>query len=126
MLLLLNTNTLDDSQQQLLSDTFVVDAIYFEKDRIIEITFHDTTGKSDIVVLEILGMAESFQRLYYNTSSITERVSLPQGPSSQFGWKVNPVTFVVTHKELGVIGIKTEIHGTDQPKPLVIYSDYNK
>ena len=71
------------------------------------------------MVLEILGMTESFQK-NYTGSEFTERVSFSSVP--QYGWKTNPVTFVVEHEEFGSIGIKTEIHAPNEPNPPIIFS----
>jgi len=34
-----------------------------------------------------------------------------------------PVTFFLEHEEFGLVGLKTEIHLNDEPKPKVIYSE---
>jgi len=60
ILFLANTSQLD---KETLSQAFVVDAIYYESEKIVVISFDDTTKKSTSVVLEILGMEKSFQRI---------------------------------------------------------------
>lgn len=104
---------------ELYSNTFVVDAIYLEEDDYVEISFLDNSGKTQSVVLEILGMKESFQKNYVG-SEFTEKVPFSSVP--QYGWKTNPVTFVVDHEEFGTIGIKTEIHASDEPPTPIIFS----
>ena len=105
--------------RELYSSTFIVDAIYFEEEGNVEISFLDNSGKTRSVVLEILGMAQSFQKNYVG-SEFTEKVAFSTVP--EFGWKTNPVTFVVEHEEFGTIGIKTEIHASDEPSTPVIFS----
>lgn len=105
--------------RELYSRTFVVDAIYLEEEGTVEISFLDNSGKTQSVVLEILGMAESFQKNYVG-SEFTEKIPFSSVP--QYGWKTNPVTFVVEHEEFGTIGIKTEIHVSDEPPTPIIFS----
>ncbi len=105
--------------RELYASTFIVDAIYLEDEGIIEISFLDNSGKTQSVILEILGMAESFQKNYVG-SEFTEKVPFSSVP--QYGWKTNPVTFVVVHEEFGTIGIKTEIHASNEPPTPIIFS----
>jgi hypothetical protein len=105
--------------RELYSSTFVVDAIYLKEEGNVEISFLDNSGKTQSVVLEILGMAESFQKNHVG-SEFTEKVPFSSVP--QYGWKTNPVTFVVEHEEFGTIGIKTEIHASDEPPTPIIFS----
>jgi len=105
--------------RELYANTFIVDAIYLEEKGIVEISFLDNSGKTQFVILEILGMAESFQK-NYTGSKFTDEVPFSSVP--QFGWKTNPVTFVVEHEEFGNVGIKTEIHAPDESSPPIIFS----
>lgn len=105
--------------KDLYSRTFIVDAIYFPEDGNVEISFLDNSGKTKLVVLEILGMSESFQK-NYTGSEFTQKVLFLSVP--QYGWKTNPVTFVVEHEEFGTIGIKTEIHASNEPSTPLIFS----
>ena len=105
--------------RELLSETFIVDAIYLEEEGYVEISFSDKSGKSKTIVLEILGMSESFQK-NFSGSGFTEMVPFSSTPT--YGWKTNPVTFVVEHEDFGKIGIKTEIHAIDEPAPPIIFS----
>jgi len=105
--------------RELYSSTFVVDAIYLEEEGTVEISFLDNSGKTQSVVLEILGMAESFQKNHVG-SEFNEKVPFSSVP--KYGWKTNPVTFVVEHEEFGTIGIKTEIHASDEPPTPIIFS----
>ena len=113
---LLETNSVD---KELMEETFVFDAIYYEEDQIIEITFQDSSQKTSKVVLEILGLEESFQKTFTN-SQFTERVPFDSTP--QYGWKTHPVTLVVEHEDFGKIGLKTEIHAEGEPAEPIIYS----
>ncbi len=105
--------------RELLSDTFIVDALYFEEEGYVEISFLDKSNKTKTVILEILGMSESFQKIF-DGSEFTERVPFLSIPA--YGWKTNPVTFVVEHEELGRIGVKTEIHAINEPALPIIFS----
>ena len=105
--------------RELYANTFIVDAIYLEEKGIVEISFLDNSGKTQFVILEILGMAESFQK-NYTGSKFTDEVPFSSVP--QYGWKTNPVTFVVKHEEFGKVGIKTEIHAPDESSPPIIFS----
>jgi len=115
-LFLIESTSID---RELYSNTFIVDAIYHEEEGNVEISFLDNSGKTQSVVLEILGMAESFQKNYVS-SEFTEEIPFSSVP--QYGWKTNPVTFVVEHEEFGTIGIKTEIHASDEPPTSIIFS----
>ncbi len=115
-LFLIESTSID---RELYSNTFIVDAIYHEEEGNIEISFLDYSGKTQSVVLEILGMSESFQKNYVG-SEFTEEIPFSSVP--QYGWKTNPVTFVVEHEEFGTIGIKTEIHASDEPPTPIIFS----
>lgn len=102
-----------------LSDTFTVNATYMPEQGTIRISFEDSTGQSTGIVMEVLGMKQSYQR-QYNTTSFVQEVAF--GPPPEFGWKVHPVTFIVEHPQLGKIGIKTEVYESGGQKPPVIYS----
>lgn len=116
MLLLINTPKLD---KEILSKTFVVEAVYYESEGVVEILFEDRTNKTTKVILEILGMEKSFQKTF-SKSSFIERVPFSSEP--KYGWEIHPVTFVVTHEDFGKIGLKTEIHSVNESVPSVIYS----
>ncbi len=102
-----------------LENTFDVDAIYYENQGIVEISFNDNSQKTNSVVLEILGMDETFQKTFEG-SSFVERVQFDSTP--KYGWQIHPITLVVDHQELGKIGIKTEIHSENEPAPPIIFS----
>jgi len=102
-----------------LSTTLLVDAVYYENGNYIEIVYNDTSKETNIVTLEILGMSDSFQK-QFTESTFVEKVSLDYFP--KYGWESIPVTFVVDHEEFGEIGIKTEIHSYGELKPRVIFS----
>jgi len=110
------SNSID---RELFASTFIVDAIYLEDEGLVEVTFLDKSGKTQSVVLEILGLSESFQKIFVG-SEFTERILFSSEP--QYGWKINPVTFVVEHEEFGKVGIKTEIHAPDESSPPIIFS----
>ena len=110
-----NTNSIDKEK---LSNTFSVDAIYYD-DGYVEISFDDNSQKTTMVVLEILGMEDSFQKTF-ETNSFVEKVPFPNVP--KFGWQIHPITFVIDHEEYGEIRLKTEIHLINEPSSPVIYT----
>jgi len=114
--IIFSNNYLVDTE--MLSENFVIDAVYFENEGYVEITFEDKSKKSNIIILEILGLPESFQKTFTDNSFI-EKVTISQ---SQYGWKTSPVTFVIDHEDFGKIGIKTEIRNFDQIAPKIIFS----
>lgn len=106
-----------NDDNDVLRETFQVEAVYYDSGHV-EISYLDKSGNTESVVLEILGMAESFQKTY-SDSEFTEIVPFPNMP--KYGWEVHPVVFQITHKELGNIQLKTEIHELGTAKPVVIY-----
>jgi len=116
ILFLFDSSSYDNEQ---FAKTFDVDAIYYENQRIVEISFNDNSQKTNSVVLEILGMDETFQKTFEG-SSFVERVQFDSTP--KYGWQIHPITLVVDHQELGRLGIKTEIHSENESAPPVIFS----
>lgn len=115
-LYLFDTTTVN---KELMAETFVFDAVYYEHEQTIEITFQDKSKKTSFVILEILGMKESFQKTFTDIEFI-ERVSFDGPP--QYGWEIHPVTLVVEHEEFGKIGMKTEVHSENEPSKPIIFS----
>jgi len=105
-------------EKNVFEKTFYLDATYFPDKKMVEISFEDKSSNTNSATLEILGMDESFQRTYHD-SSFTEKVSFPEPPS--FGWKIHPITLIIDHKTLGEVAMKTEIHNLGDPSPPVIY-----
>ncbi len=105
--------------KNILQSTFEIDATYFDTGYV-EISYLDKTSKTNRVVLEILGMDESFQKTL-SGSKFVETVPFPT--ISKYGWKVHPVTFAIDHDELGLVSLKTEIHAYGEPAPPVIYGN---
>ena len=96
-----------------------VDAVYEPENNIVKITYSDNSKMTSLVILEILGMEETFHKEFLQQSFV-EIVQFDSAP--KYGWATMPVTFFLEHEELGFIGLKTEIHPYDEPKPKVIYS----
>ncbi|MEX0656441.1 MAG: hypothetical protein WD154_02710 [Nitrosopumilaceae archaeon] len=110
-----NLNTID---QNILDQTFVISAVYFENDGYAEISFLDKSGKTKHVTLEILGMPESFHKEYTSTTFVEKiQLSVPK-----YGWQSIPITLSVEHEEFGNIGIKTEIRPIGEAKAKIIFS----
>ena len=104
--------------KDILRKTFQVDAIYYDSGYV-EISFLDKSDKTTLVVMEILGMEESFQKSFTDSEFI-EIVPFPNVP--KYGWAIHPIVLEIDHTELGHIQLKTEIHLLDEPIPPVIYS----
>ena len=107
------------TDDEILQNTFSLDAIYYENENYVEITFEDTTQKTHSAILEILGLKTSFQKTF-DGYTFTERVEFFSEP--KYGWQIHPVTILVDHEELGEIGLKTEIHSQNEPAPPVIFT----
>lgn len=105
--------------KELLNRTFSVDAVYLADEEVVEISFADNTQKTDIIILEVLGLQPSFQKTY-SGSSFTERI--PFVPPDKFGWEIHPVIILAENQDLGLIEIKTEIHEENEPEKPVIFS----
>ena len=105
------------SNHDILKSTFEIDATYYDAGYV-EISYLDKSEKTNHVVLEILGMDESFQKTI-SDSKFTETVSFPEVPT--YGWQVHPVTFLIDHQKLGKVSLKTEIHSYGKPTPPIIY-----
>ena len=111
---------LDDNDGLNRNDCVIfVDAVYEPENNIVKITYSDNSKMTSLVVLEILGMEETFHK-EFSQQSFVEIVQFDSAP--KYGWATMPVTFFLEHEELGFIGLKTEIHPYDEPKPKVIYS----
>ncbi len=99
-------------------ETFQVEAIYYDTGHV-EVSYFDKSEKTTNVVLEILGMNESFQKSFSNSEFI-EIVPFPNVP--KYGWEVHPIVLEIDHKDFGHIQLKTEIHSIGDSLPPVIYS----
>jgi len=115
-IIFLSGGATDDND--ILRQTFQVDAVYYDSGHV-EISFLDKSGKTEHVVMEILGMDETFQKSF-SDSQFIEIVPFPNLP--KYGWAIHPIVLEIDHSELGHIQLKTEIHPMGQPLPPVIYS----
>ena len=104
--------------KDVLRQTFDVEAIYYDTGHV-EISYFDNSDKTTAVVLEILGMDDTFQKTF-SDSEFIEIVPFPNEP--KYGWAIHPIVLEIDHEELGHIQIKTEIHPMGEPVPPVIYS----
>ena len=107
-----------NDDKEVLRQTLQVDAVYYESGHV-EVSFFDKSKKTTGVVMEILGMEESFQKEFTDFEFI-EIVPFPNVP--KYGWSIHPVVLEVEHEEFGHVQIKTEIHPLDEPAPPIIYS----
>ena len=115
-LLLLTSGGSDD--KDVFRQTFDVNAVYYDTGHI-EVSFSDKSEQTESVVMEILGMEETFQKSFSEHEFI-EIVPFPASP--KYGWEVHPVVLEVEHPELGHVQIKTEIRPYGESSPPVIYS----
>lgn len=106
----------DDKNE--LRQIFQVDAVYYDTGHV-EISYHDKSEKTTTVVMEILGMEESFQKTFYDSQFIE---IIPFANVPKYGWTVHPIVLEIDHEELGHVQLKTEIRFLDDPVPPVIYS----
>jgi hypothetical protein len=104
--------------KDILRQTFQIDAVYYDSGHV-EISFLDKTGQTDLVIMEILGMDETYQKSFSNSQFI-EIVPFSNVP--KYGWAIHPIVLEIDHKELGHIQLKTEIHPIGESIPPVIYS----
>ena len=102
-----------------ISQTIFVNAVYEPKSSIVKITYTDSSEKTNLVTLEILGMEQTFHKEFARNSFV-ETVQINSEP--KYGWPSTPVVFSINHDEFGKIEIKTEIYEHDQSKPRIIYS----
>lgn len=113
----------DNSDEELLKNTFSINAVYFpETDTIseayIQIQFKDNSEKANAVVLEVLGMEESFQKTFLS-SEFEEIIPFPSPP--KYGWKIHPVILLIDHEDFGKVSLKTEIRPFEEPAAPIIY-----
>ena len=99
-------------------ETFQVEAVYYDSGHV-EISYFDKSEKTTNVVLEILGMDKSFQKIF-SDSEFIEIVPFPNVP--KYGWEVHPIVLEIDHENFGHIQLKTEIHSIRDPLPSVIYA----
>ncbi|MEK9682440.1 MAG: hypothetical protein VW081_06090 [Nitrosopumilus sp.] len=106
----------DDKDE--LRQTFQVNAVYYDTGHV-EVEFLDKSEKTDSVVMEILGMDETFQKTF-SESHFIEIIPFPDEP--KYGWEIHPVVLEVEHPELGNVQLKTEIRPLGDLAAPVIYS----
>lgn len=105
---------------QTVQESIRIDAIYYEQNKTAVIAYVDDTGAKVPVIVEVLGMADTYRREFTGPQFSTS-LHFPSVP--KYGWAVNPVVSEVRHPVFGDIQIKTEIRGEGQPAPRTIYAD---
>ena len=117
-----------DNDDEILKTTYSIEAVYFDETNsaeiesgggYIQINFKDNSEKTNAVVLEVLGMDESFQKTFVDSSEFVETIPFPTPP--KYGWEIHPVTFLIDHEELGKVSIKTEVRPYGEPTAPTIY-----
>jgi len=104
--------------KDVMRQTLQVEAVYYESGHV-EISYLDNSDQTNSVVLEILGMDDSFQKTF-SDSEFIEIVPFPNVP--KYGWAIHPIVMEVEHEEFGHVQLKTEIHPVGDPVPNTIYS----
>ena len=104
--------------KDILRQTFQINAVYYDSGHV-EISFLDKSGQTENVVMEILGMDETFQKSFPDSQFIE---IVPFSDVPKYGWAIHPIVLEIDHAELGHIQLKTEIHPLGEPTPPVIYS----
>ncbi len=117
--LALLTSNNDDLDRNVLAETLIVDAVYYADKGHVAISYVDTSAKTELVVLEVLGLEESFQ-VQFTDSEFVQLVPFLDVPL--YGWAVNPIVLEVDHIDYDHVQIKTEIYSPESEKPKVIYS----
>jgi len=112
-----SNSALDES---IISQTIFVDTVYEPENNLVKITYNDNSKKTNLVILEILGMEQTFHK-EFTQNSFVEIIQINSEP--KYGWSTMPVVFSVNHDEFGNIGLKTEIYQKDELKPRIIYSE---
>ena len=120
IILAVSNSSVDES---IISQTISVDALYKPENNTIEITYVDVSEKTDSVIIEILGMDETFHK-EFSQQSFVETVQIISPP--KYGWATMPVTFSIIHNQFGEIGLKIEIHEQDEPKSRIVYMKTQK
>lgn len=111
--------TAESPDDQILRESFSIDATYYPDEQYAEIVFTDKTQKTSSVIMEILGMDESYQKTFDNYQFV-ERVSFSEPP--KYGWSIHPIVLKINHPDFETIEIKTEIHSVGEDKPSIIFS----
>jgi len=111
-----SNSALDES---IISQTIFVDTVYEPENNLVKITYNDNSKKTNLVILEILGMEQTFHK-EFSQNSFVEIIQINSEP--KYGWSTMPVVFSVNHAEFGKIELKTEIYQMDESKPRIIYS----
>ena len=106
----------DDKDE--MRQTLQIEAVYYDSGHV-EISYLDNSDQTDSVVLEILGMDDSFQKTFHGSEFI-EIVPFPNVP--KYGWVIHPIVMEVEHEEFGHVQLKTEIHSVGEPVPNTIYA----
>jgi hypothetical protein len=101
------------------SKVFYLDATFYQDKNYVQITFDDSSKKTTNIVLEVLGMRESYQKTFSDSHF---EINVPFESVPQYGWKTMPITLVVEHSEFGKIGLKTEVHNQGEPPNKIIFS----
>ena len=114
----LSIPAVDSETEAELSRTILVGGVYYEDRGVAVVSYEDVSGGTRSVVLEVLGMDETFHRTY-ESSSFT--VDIPFRATPKYGWPVHPIVLVVDHAEYGTVDAKTEFRPEGEAPARIIY-----
>ena len=78
-----SNSALDES---IISQTIFVDAVYEPKNNLVKITYNDNSKKTNLVILEILGMEQTFHK-EFSQNSFVETIQINSEP--KYGWSLS-------------------------------------
>ena len=109
-----------DQDESIILEQITFDAIYFENEHTVQISFEDKSNNTKSAILEILGMDDTYHQEYRfdGESNFVEKLHFEKVP--KYGWKTTPVTLEIQHSIFGKIGLKIEIHEPNQSIPKII------
>ena len=109
-----------NSDDSIILEQITFDAIYFENEHTVQISFEDKSNNTKSAILEILGMDDTYHQEYRfdGESNFVEKLHFEKVP--KYGWKTTPVTLEIQHSIFGKIGLKIEIHEPNQSIPKII------
>ena len=71
-----SNSALDES---IIAQTIFVDAVYEPKNNLVKITYNDNSEKTNLVILEILGMEQTFHK-EFSQNSFVEIIQINSAP----------------------------------------------
>ena len=114
----LSIPAVDSQTEAELSRTILLGGVYYEDRGVAVVSYEDVSEGTRSVVLEVLGMDETFHRTYESTSFT---VDIPFRSTPKYGWPVHPIVVVVDHETYGTVDAKTEFRPEGEAPARTIY-----